>query len=957
MGKTTKTIDGKPNPGTTLGTALDITPTLGTEHEPPPRITPDDPSGLMHPVSAVHPEIASAKIDSATEPSRADVATDPLADKQTVVIVKEIPAVKKGPSEFPPDMEVFKGRLVPIGDSGLFFISGSRDLCANIDGIGAVRVRQNNDGHFEVQTTSTQSHLLTLKKIPSKPQWQKHSQSLPASDKGWDVQIPLHLQTVRLTQLIIPKKHADTLSAADADGIRHDSTGRKYVDLESLGTVMVATLEKGGLQAMSGRLLTPNGPRLQRIEGSTRWRERPENVSSTKTASDPQNEAASSSAKRPRLDDTVAVPLLNPHLWLTWGNQRPHPEGCIRIGNLYYRTLPGVSENTAMIHYAQWPDSFDYFESILASKPWLQPVKAVAITRASLYPILAPATPSPLGWNVTGPLFERPIAQSVAAAFPNLSAASSLSVARALFERANPRNLLTSHGLQVVAATLERWSSPTASSTGDVASRFPISPRELSDPLRLLPVTPVVHVDDQATMALAPVDSGQAPARLDLLSTEPTTGLSMSEIFSKILTRSGYEVFPLSDSKGNEVAFRREQQLYHLTIHVTRTASIEYKAADVESANFASGLLADTRDALAVAHARDELIWLSGGVEMEKLSTPSVFIIRRPAPAKVIEATPTVEPARASRPSPQESITVDNQQHRVLPTNAELDSGIVYTYEADHPVSNFQAFEELLILTPQHQPRGATRVPPDNHWVIDPRLPFERPLTLSVFKQLPELSTEAIKRVAKTQFVLANGSDRTTGAGLTALRQAIHDSSEPGPFRRPELCDPLLMLPSLAVTAQPTGKGRMLTLPAQTTQELLRLDFHPNYFRTEMDAYYARPGGLNLKKLMAGVLTRNGYSVFEPTLTHGWPTLVFTRDGHDSVYFLSVYRVNGDTIELLALPDPVTGIPLNDRVNEDAAKAVRDADSLGKIVWLKGGLQVSGTQDLVFIVRDDMRMF
>jgi hypothetical protein len=112
---------------------------------------------------------------------------------------------------------------------------------------------------------------------------------------------------------------------------------------------------------------------------------------------------------------------------------------------------------------------------------------------------------------------------------------------------------------------------------------------------------------------------------------------------------------------------------------------------------------------------------------------------------------------------------------------------------------------------------------------------------------------------------------------------------------------------------------------------------------------------VDLKRFMASLLTRNGYTVMEPNAFNSFPALVFRRTGHDYVFFMSLHRTRLPKLSLPTHMNPnTTGVNLETQVGEDAAKAVRDAHQANKIIWLKGGSQIRpGFADTVFIIRDD----
>jgi hypothetical protein len=297
-------------------------------------------------------------------------------------------------------------------------------------------------------------------------------------------------------------------------------------------------------------------------------------------------------------------------------------------------------------------------------------------------------------------------------------------------------------------------------------------------------------------------------------------------------------------------------------------------------------------------------------------------------------------------------IRVDGIQYKVIPRGDASDP-IVYIKNPSHLIYDFDLLDRTLRLEPQEQPRGAIQVPPAHDWQIDPTLPFERPLTKYISQYFPELSTTSLETVAFHQFVLANGSDTATGSGLTLLRQTFNDWQTGNRHPRPQLADPLLMLPILPTSGN--GAVRIIELPTPTSDgPLQRLDFDPALFRQEWLYSNTTQSALDLKRFMATLLTRNGYAVFDPSPSNSFPALVFKRSGHDYVFFISLHRIRGRKInQTLNVDRSSANLRLHIQVGATAAAAVIAANAANKVVWLRGGPQtLTNADDTVFIVRD-----
>ncbi|UQS15145.1 hypothetical protein [Pseudomonas sp. HS6] len=301
-----------------------------------------------------------------------------------------------------------------------------------------------------------------------------------------------------------------------------------------------------------------------------------------------------------------------------------------------------------------------------------------------------------------------------------------------------------------------------------------------------------------------------------------------------------------------------------------------------------------------------------------------------------------------------DDININGSRYRTLPRGPAPNDPIVYIKHPYHLIYDYATLDRTLRTDFLQQPRGAIRIPPAHQWEIDPTLPFQRPMKDTVASYFPELSDITLHNVAKRQFILANGSELATGTGLTLLRQAFNDWKTGTINPRSELVDPLLMLESLPRSI--TEGNQKIELPvANVRNGLRRLDFDPVRFRQEWSYFMPSQSAGDIKRFAAGLLTRNGYSVFEPSAAQSFAAVVFKRTGHDLVFFLSLHRVKGRQIHQPLNQDPNTSnIRLIDQVGPDAAQAVEAAHAVNKVVWLRGGVQTFAPHpDTFFIIRDD----
>ncbi|WP_223462181.1 MULTISPECIES: hypothetical protein [unclassified Pseudomonas] len=326
---------------------------------------------------------------------------------------------------------------------------------------------------------------------------------------------------------------------------------------------------------------------------------------------------------------------------------------------------------------------------------------------------------------------------------------------------------------------------------------------------------------------------------------------------------------------------------------------------------------------------------------------------------RIPEAPASSEPWKnwgiAAHHASPEDVTIEGVHYKTVSRADAPDHPIVYIKNPAHLIYDFDLFQRTLGQHVEQQPRGAIQVPPTHHWTVDPTLPFERTLTNYVVTYFPELSDLCALNVARKQFSLANGSDIATGAGLTTLRQAHNDWKTSSITPRPELVDPLLML-SVLPTVPGKGTYRIVELPDSADEvSLQRLEFDTQKFLREWKYFTSTLAAGDYKRFMKGLLTRNGYTVFEPGPAHTFPTLVFTRTGHDFVFYMTLHRIHGRKVQI-SPTDQRRYAPerLPELIGLPALRAVQNAEAANKLIWLKGGGQFRGDHpDSVFIVRTD----
>ncbi|RKS12729.1 hypothetical protein BJ917_5970 [Pseudomonas sp. WPR_5_2] len=306
----------------------------------------------------------------------------------------------------------------------------------------------------------------------------------------------------------------------------------------------------------------------------------------------------------------------------------------------------------------------------------------------------------------------------------------------------------------------------------------------------------------------------------------------------------------------------------------------------------------------------------------------------------------------STKPQSANSIEIEGLHYRVVPQGSLANTEVALMEHPRFSPSRYEAFEEMLQDDLSLQPRWAVKQ--NGEWKVPDNLyPFDKSLTGYIAETFRDYSDETLNTVARTLFNRADHSEVINSRGLMVLKQTFRNwaNASSATIPRRELADPLLMLPVITRT---TNTGWLALPPSDAAVTLRRLDFAPHRFPEEWRNFSANPSNFNLKRLVATVLVRNGYSVFPLTNEHQGSTLVFTRANHDAVFFLKLGRVEGHAIRDITPPGNELSDPhLTARIGEQARTALLTAHDQNKVVWLLGGTQItaSGWQS-VFIIRE-----
>ena len=525
-------------------------------------------------------------------------------------------------------------QLFRIGDTGLF-MSAEQKLYADRGNNELLRVEPNAQGVYQVPSPSALWPGPTLVKIPGEPRWRYERQGPDSSLEGHPVSMQRSGAATRHTLAAIAPTLAEKLTRPDANGLRYDKLKRSYVDVVEEGTVLARKNANGEYQATTASELTPSGPVLENIEGLTLWQRKPLSVESTARPQAPED-TGPGPGKRPRLNKEVepAGPEANidpvtsttnptPYLWASWGKTtKPDTVESIQIGQLHYPIVPrGLLADKlpfAFLQHPQFaPSRFEAFERMLHEAPELQPV----LTYRDGNDVQKV--------NGANRVFDKPLAQQVADRFQHFTDQSSRVVATRLFELASDAGEINGSSIARLMQTFRHWDGKSTQGVSGVG-----------DPLDMLPVA----ASSDASRRIVPLLAPESVKTLQQLNFTPPdnwtiyankqTAKNLKALFINILDKSGYDTLtPDAVTHLDTLVFKRPNhpKVYFMKLGRVETENIAIRTPltlELQDPLLINQMSAEMHRTLVAAHARNDVVWLIGGVQHLPTKSPSTFILR-----------------------------------------------------------------------------------------------------------------------------------------------------------------------------------------------------------------------------------------------------------------------------------------------------------------------------------------
>ena len=268
-------------------------------------------------------------------------------------------------------------------------------------------------------------------------------------------------------------------------------------------------------------------------------------------------------------------------------------------------------------------------------------------------------------------------------------------------------------------------------------------------------------------------------------------------------------------------------------------------------------------------------------------------------------------------------VKIDQRYFPILPSGADINSGVVLMHEPGMPLNSFVAFEQMLGADLFRQPRLATFNTSLARWVHTLELSFEKTLADYVADAFPTFTRNSQVQIANVLFNLGNPSGLTVW-GIAAIQRTLQSWRSLSVPTIPVLGDPLSLLPVTHTNA--AGVWHLENVPNL---------YHGLSFRTDgvqalLHGAMASPTENGLRALMVERLAVNHYQMVAGFDQPG--ELLFRRPGCDKLFWLSMRKARNGWVE-----GPYQVAPRLELLDAWTQTLITRAQASGNFVQLVGG--------------------
>ncbi|WP_311886283.1 MULTISPECIES: hypothetical protein [unclassified Pseudomonas] len=329
---------------------------------------------------------------------------------------------------------------------------------------------------------------------------------------------------------------------------------------------------------------------------------------------------------------------------------------------------------------------------------------------------------------------------------------------------------------------------------------------------------------------------------------------------------------------------------------------------------------------------------------------------RLPADSDPLDPMPTSELwnswGSTTQPLAGDSIEIDGRHFAILDQPGHATEALVFIKPPQFSATRFDAFEQMLLTTPELQPRGVVKLADmwtgrgGDKWRVVPGLPFAKSLTQIVSDQFAYLSEHSANKVAREMFNRANHSDEMTGKGLHALFDTFKHwesrvASDKNSIIHQDLSDPLMLLSPL-----PTDANGNRHMPLPTAEGLQRIDFDPKLFfgsRYQSD----RPSARSLFK---DLLRGHGYQILHDFESNVGNALFISRTGVDHAFIMLMDTFHNNMVQLRDPMDWLKKRAIYHKMSEHVRNKLKEHLRTDTIILLLGNKELLPTHDSNLVV-------
>ncbi|WP_277761301.1 hypothetical protein [Pseudomonas sp. A34-9] len=310
----------------------------------------------------------------------------------------------------------------------------------------------------------------------------------------------------------------------------------------------------------------------------------------------------------------------------------------------------------------------------------------------------------------------------------------------------------------------------------------------------------------------------------------------------------------------------------------------------------------------------------------------------------------------ATKPQAGDTIEINGKHYPILTQQNYANDSLAFIRHPQYSADRFEAFEQMLLTTPQLQPRGAVKLTNQwtglggDKWQILGERPFKKTLTQYVADTFPYMADHSASKVARAMFIRANHAEELNGYGFNDLFDTVqywstrHKHIGGEKPSRQDLLDPFSLLSPLAKDAD-----NYMILPPAFAEGLQRIDFDSRRFPEQwkesvISTSYQR------RESFRDVLSHEGYQVSHSFRENQKDALMIQRRGLNTVFIMFFKAFNSGKSHSI---DPTTWLKKRAFMNiiEPHDKTLlKEHLAQNRIIYLNGDVDAHTLSEGNFVI-------